>query len=179
MNATGKQLIAFWLHRKGEHWTLQSVDKQSTPEVGRTMPSATFQRFSLHFRKYHRLCKNAPCTTISRKAASSSQRWLSNWARRLAKNFPKFCSSFKYAILFKHQKWFNYALQLLLRQRTRKLFTLKRGSCLQGNFSFTWKSSRSRATIGTASGALSKPWMELISSLRRSSLKRTWGCFQR
>ena len=33
MNATGKQLIAFWLHRKGEHWTLQSVDQQSTPEV--------------------------------------------------------------------------------------------------------------------------------------------------
>ena len=34
MNASGKALIAFWLHKKGEHWTLQSVDKQSTPEVG-------------------------------------------------------------------------------------------------------------------------------------------------
>ena len=33
MNASGKALIAFWLHKKGEHWTLQSVDKQSTPEV--------------------------------------------------------------------------------------------------------------------------------------------------
>ena len=33
MNATGKQMIAFWLHKKGEHWSLKSVDKDSNPEV--------------------------------------------------------------------------------------------------------------------------------------------------
>ena len=31
MNATGKQMIAFWLHKKGEHWNLQSIDKESSP----------------------------------------------------------------------------------------------------------------------------------------------------
>ena len=33
MNATGKGMIAFWLHKKGENWTLQSVDKESSPKV--------------------------------------------------------------------------------------------------------------------------------------------------
>ena len=33
MNATGKQMIAFWLHKKGEQWSLKSVDKDSNPEV--------------------------------------------------------------------------------------------------------------------------------------------------
>lgn len=33
MNATGKGMIAFWLHKKGENWTLQSVDKESSPQV--------------------------------------------------------------------------------------------------------------------------------------------------
>ena len=34
MNSSGKQLVAFWLHRKGEHWSVKSVDKEnSTSEV--------------------------------------------------------------------------------------------------------------------------------------------------
>ena len=33
MNATGKGMIAFWLHKKGENWTLKSVDKESSPQV--------------------------------------------------------------------------------------------------------------------------------------------------
>ena len=33
MNATGKQMIAFWLHKKGEQWALKSVDKDTNPEV--------------------------------------------------------------------------------------------------------------------------------------------------
>ena len=33
MNSSGKQLIAFWLHRRGENWTVQSVDKKTPPQV--------------------------------------------------------------------------------------------------------------------------------------------------
>ena len=33
MNSSGKQMIAFWLHKKGEQWSLKSVDKDSNPEV--------------------------------------------------------------------------------------------------------------------------------------------------
>ena len=33
MNASGKGLVAFWLHRKGDHWSVKSVDKQSSPQV--------------------------------------------------------------------------------------------------------------------------------------------------
>ena len=34
MNSSGKQLVAFWLHRRGEHWSVKSVDKgNSTSEV--------------------------------------------------------------------------------------------------------------------------------------------------
>ena len=34
MNSSGKQLVAFWLHRKGEHWSVKSFDKgNSTSEV--------------------------------------------------------------------------------------------------------------------------------------------------
>ena len=33
MNASGKQMIAFWLHKKGEQWALKSVDKDTNPEV--------------------------------------------------------------------------------------------------------------------------------------------------
>ena len=33
MNATGKGMIAFWLHKKGEHWSVKSVDKENNPEV--------------------------------------------------------------------------------------------------------------------------------------------------
>ena len=33
MNASGKGLVAFWLHRKGEQWSVKSVDKQSSPQV--------------------------------------------------------------------------------------------------------------------------------------------------
>ena len=35
MNSSGKQLVAFWLHRKGEHWSVNTVDKEkSSSEVG-------------------------------------------------------------------------------------------------------------------------------------------------
>ena len=34
MNSSGKQLVAFWLHRKGEHWSVNAVDKEkSSSEV--------------------------------------------------------------------------------------------------------------------------------------------------
>ncbi|CAB4069118.1 TPH1_2 [Lepeophtheirus salmonis] len=32
MNATGKQLIAFWLHKKGEKWMVKSLDKSDSEE---------------------------------------------------------------------------------------------------------------------------------------------------
>ena len=41
MNSSGKQLVAFWLHRKGEHWSVKSVDKEnSTSEVSNNMENA-------------------------------------------------------------------------------------------------------------------------------------------
>ena len=34
MNSSGKQLVAFWLHRNGERWSVKAVDKEkSTLEV--------------------------------------------------------------------------------------------------------------------------------------------------
>ena len=48
MNATGKQMIAFWLHKKGEQWSLKSVDKDSNPEVN-SNKNATFSRSPQYF----------------------------------------------------------------------------------------------------------------------------------
>eukprot|EP00093_Oithona_nana_P000742 00742.XXX_3029_3344_1 [CDS] Oithona nana genome sequencing. len=50
MNATGKGMIAFWLHKKGENWTLKSVDKESSPQD----LSNCMQKCSL----YHYITKN-------------------------------------------------------------------------------------------------------------------------
>jgi len=44
MNASGKQMIAFWLHKKGEQWALKSVDKDTNPEE----LSTCMQRSSLY-----------------------------------------------------------------------------------------------------------------------------------
>ena len=45
MNSSGKQLVAFWLHRKGEHWSVKSVDKEnSTSEVINNIENAKIMK---------------------------------------------------------------------------------------------------------------------------------------